>query len=456
MGYSRSKEDEVHKISTSVFVTNFPYQFSAKDLWETFDVDHLIDNLCTIWVGSFKIHANIAKFHRSPLKKNNSQFTKQVPEKLNSGEVKKDKGHNGSPYSYANVVQTGSHHQSVKEDKPAIVLDDSCFNQCDFSLALMGRVKEFSPLSNLKLVLADEGFENIQLKYLGGYWVMIEFLSKESKDKFMANVVVSSWFSLIQQASNAFHVDERVTWVDIEGIPLRVWSKNTFVRIVSKWGELLYVDDQKETCFHRKRVCIKTKFEESIFESLKVIIQGKVFWVRAKEVYGWVPDFVDEDEINRETDDEAIDGGKQEKKIEMHNLATMEGESDVEEVPDTNFENVQSLIHQKDDLKYGQILSNGVDKLNGERDKCTKNIQNGKTTSGEKEKHTLSNSKEDMEESVWLGHFKQTEIPRSGGSLLQVIDDLVKVGNTMGYNMEGCMKNIEDIIGSQGVNGVPR
>ncbi|GJQ95193.1 RNA-directed DNA polymerase, eukaryota, reverse transcriptase zinc-binding domain protein [Tanacetum coccineum] len=183
-----------------------------------------------------------------------------------SGEVKKDKGHNGSPYSYAHVVQTGSHHQSVKEDKPAIVLDDSCFNQCDFSLALMGRVKEFSPLSNLKLVLADEGFENIQLKYLGGYWVMIEFLSKESKDKFMANVVV--------------------------------------------------------------------------------------------------PDFVDEDEINRETDDEAIDGGKQEKKTEMHNLATMEGESDVEEVPDTIFENVQSLIHQKDDLKDGQSDIHSEDPFN--------------------------------------------------------------------------------------------
>ncbi|GJT14950.1 RNA-directed DNA polymerase, eukaryota [Tanacetum coccineum] len=35
MGSYRSKEDEVLKISTSVFVTNFPDQFSAKDLWNT-------------------------------------------------------------------------------------------------------------------------------------------------------------------------------------------------------------------------------------------------------------------------------------------------------------------------------------------------------------------------------------------------------------------------------------
>ncbi|GJX26071.1 RNA-directed DNA polymerase, eukaryota, reverse transcriptase zinc-binding domain protein [Tanacetum coccineum] len=36
MGTFRSKEDDVQQISTSVFVTNFPDQFSAKDLWNTY------------------------------------------------------------------------------------------------------------------------------------------------------------------------------------------------------------------------------------------------------------------------------------------------------------------------------------------------------------------------------------------------------------------------------------
>ncbi|GKD17717.1 hypothetical protein Tco_1206875, partial [Tanacetum coccineum] len=35
MGTFRSKEDDVQQISTSIFVTNFPDQFSAKDLWNT-------------------------------------------------------------------------------------------------------------------------------------------------------------------------------------------------------------------------------------------------------------------------------------------------------------------------------------------------------------------------------------------------------------------------------------
>nr|GEW84467.1 hypothetical protein [Tanacetum cinerariifolium] len=35
---------------------------------------------------------------------------------------------------------------------------------------------------------------------------------------------------------------------------------------------------------------------------------------------------------------------------------------------------------------------------------------------------------------------------KTGGSILQVMDDLVEVGQTMGYNMEGCLKNIEAIV----------
>ncbi|GKA36224.1 hypothetical protein Tco_0722715 [Tanacetum coccineum] len=44
----------------------------------------------------------------------------------------------------------------------------------------------------------------------------------------------------------------------------------------------------------------------------------------------------------------------------------------------------------------------------------------------------------------------------SGGSSLDVMDDLVKVGQTMGYNMDGCLKNISEIIGAQGDNDVIR
>ncbi|GJS31677.1 hypothetical protein Tco_0492297 [Tanacetum coccineum] len=88
------------------------------------------------------------------------------------------------------------------------------------------------------MVLANEGFDNIDLKYMGGYWVMIEFQSEETKKMFKASVGVGVWFSQLQQASKEFINDRRVTWVEIEGVSLKLWSENTFNRIASKWGTM--------------------------------------------------------------------------------------------------------------------------------------------------------------------------------------------------------------------------
>nr|GEW02676.1 RNA-directed DNA polymerase, eukaryota [Tanacetum cinerariifolium] len=107
-------------------------------------------------------------------------------------------------------------HRVELESKPVLVLDDSCLNQNDMSRALMGKVKVFDSLWNLKLVLANEGSDDIKLKYMSGLWVLIEFQANSTKEKFMANSSVASWFSHLQQATHNVFIDERVIWLDIE------------------------------------------------------------------------------------------------------------------------------------------------------------------------------------------------------------------------------------------------
>ncbi|GJR22729.1 RNA-directed DNA polymerase, eukaryota [Tanacetum coccineum] len=50
-----------------------------------------------------------------------------------------------------------------------------------------------------------------------------------------------------------------------------------------------------------------------------------------------------------------------------------------------------------------------------------------------------SNLKEDGAESTFSGYFKKSKGPRSGGSIINLLEDVVKVGHVMGYNMEGCL-----------------
>ncbi|GKF63134.1 nucleotide-binding alpha-beta plait domain-containing protein, partial [Tanacetum coccineum] len=173
MGSYRSKEDDVNRISTSIYVSNFPDSFSAKDLFHTckqyghvvdsfipvkkskegkrfgfvrfinvFNVDRLVGNLCTIWVNRLKLHANLARFQREPL--NN----KKVPEKKNVEpnrdafmNSRKDTGGLYGSKSFVNVVMSNEKSGTGKSvDNPTIVLDDECLNAKDLNNSLMGRV----------------------------------------------------------------------------------------------------------------------------------------------------------------------------------------------------------------------------------------------------------------------------------------------------------------------------
>nr|GEU85013.1 RNA-directed DNA polymerase, eukaryota, reverse transcriptase zinc-binding domain protein [Tanacetum cinerariifolium] len=344
MGSYRSKEDEVVKISTLVFVANFPDSFGAKDLWNTckqygqvidayipyrrskagkrfgfvrfikvLDVDRLVNNLCTVWVGRHKLQANIPRFQREPLKRHSSLHNIDGVKMGNSRDTYNSNG--------------------VK----------------DYSLCLMGKVKDFATLANLKVVVNNEGFDNIKFKYMGGYWVMMEFQTE-------VNSVMKTWFSQIQLASSDFNIDGRVTWVEIEGIPLKMWSKNTFNRVASKWDVLLDVDDQEDEHFHRKRICINTNVPTNIFESFKLIYRGKVFWVRAKEVPGWIPDFVEDNDGEEDLEVgsyEEVPNGE-----DVKNVEDLEGDSEGEIVSDTKFE--EDFPNQKgeeDSVGQGNVQS---------------------------------------------------------------------------------------------------
>nr|GFB03841.1 RNA-directed DNA polymerase, eukaryota [Tanacetum cinerariifolium] len=102
-----------------------------------------------------------------------------------------------------------------------------------------------------------------------------------------------SWFSCLCNAQSDFVSRERIVWVDIEGVPLHAWSRSTFNKIRSIWGEVMELEECKDDFFALKRICIKTKQEDNIIEKFKIIIHGKIFVLRAKELFVWSTVFKD-------------------------------------------------------------------------------------------------------------------------------------------------------------------
>ncbi|GJT89198.1 RNA-directed DNA polymerase, eukaryota, partial [Tanacetum coccineum] len=195
------------------------------------DMERLIGNLCTLWVGRFHLHANAVRYERSNKPPPSVRFPPPQIHKQSGSYATAVKDFNSPP-----VIS------SPVSSSPALVLDDTCVNADDLSRHVMGRVKDLNSIPNLLTILTKEGFAEVKLSYLGGLWVMIELKNEKTKRKLLQHTGANSWFHDLQAATLDFVSDERVVWVDIEGIPLSFWSHATFSKIGKKWGEVMDIE----------------------------------------------------------------------------------------------------------------------------------------------------------------------------------------------------------------------
>nr|GEY77035.1 RNA-directed DNA polymerase, eukaryota, nucleotide-binding alpha-beta plait domain protein [Tanacetum cinerariifolium] len=406
---ARSYVDQTCIISTSIFVTNFSDTTTSKDLWEVCkgygnvvdvyipnrkskagkrfafvrfikvdNVDRLVGNLCTLWIGRMHLHANVVRFNRPS---NNSPRPIHSARSMDPGVSSFASVLKGTP-NYGNNISSG----------PTMVLDDECVVARDLDNFVMGEVKDFSSISNLLVLLSNEGFHHVKLAYLGGLWVMIQLPSTKVKANYMKHVGVASW---------------------------------------SRWGEVLELEENKDDCFARKRICIKTKQEDNILEKFKIIVRGKVFVLRAKELFVWSPLFKEATDDEFCFDDDSVKGD-----AINNDDASKKDQGEVNSLPDSSIpypigfkpKNVQNLNdpHEEDDAE-GNLSQNHSKGLSSRvvevMQPCNDNIQPLHSGSGHKN--------------------------NNGGSILELLDGMVKVGHSMGLSMDGCVKDMERIIGLQ-------
>ncbi|GJS92458.1 RNA-directed DNA polymerase, eukaryota [Tanacetum coccineum] len=449
-GY-RTKEDNLVKvhsnadltrtISKSIFVTNFPDNTTSADLWnicqmygvvvdvyipnrrskvgkrfafvrfiKVTNVERLVDNLCTLSIGRMHLHANVIRFERI------------LPTPVLS--------------------------------PPAMVLDDSCMVTTDLRNYVMREVKLFSSVNNLRVILSAEGFFIQKVVYLGGLWVMFELPSANSKSKFLAHVGVGSWFKSLSNPQPDFSPRDRIIWVDVEGVPMHAWSSNTFHKIGSMWGEVLELGDCKDECFARKRLCIKTNRDDNILEKFKIIV-------------------TEADDIHEEG--EFIQIGKEglEKPIHQTNV---EEESDIEEVSETFFgdqaddlnevvDSAQQSIPKEnsyDPFNIYDILNKenkdvnaaatnssipfppgftpdkpdtDVDELVAQKDQFQPDVKSVGSSS-----HTVE-SANNVDDQFSTGSIENIQKKKESGSILEILEEMISVGQTMGFSMEGSIKD---------------
>ncbi|GJZ25457.1 hypothetical protein Tco_0569710 [Tanacetum coccineum] len=204
----------------------------------------------------------------------------------------------------------------------------------------------------------------------------------------------------------------------------------------------------------QSNVSVGTCFTQILQASNDFIVEGRVAWVEIESV-----------PLKMCTDNESYEGKPN--GDDLKNATELAEDSNLEVVSDSkldeeplNINMEEALVGQKDALPLGFTPRNDSDGFEGHPNKqtsdCSHNTQEEDATLRHNKSGSKENFKDDVAESVCSGHFKKSDIPRTRGSIINVMEELVKVGHTMGFNMEGCSKNIEDIIGYQVVNDVFR
>nr|GEU76966.1 RNA-directed DNA polymerase, eukaryota [Tanacetum cinerariifolium]GEV82070.1 RNA-directed DNA polymerase, eukaryota [Tanacetum cinerariifolium] len=144
--------------------------------------------------------------------------------------------------SFVSVLKRGiQSHVTPEITKPALVLDETCIKKFNFGMSLMGRAKDIYAIPNLPCIISKEGFQNVKLLYLGGMWVLFEFDSLASKEKFLnhsgdvANKADNNESDVDRVSESSFMHENKTAHKDVSSckkgelqalkIAIKAWSK---------------------------------------------------------------------------------------------------------------------------------------------------------------------------------------------------------------------------------------
>ncbi|KAI3522755.1 hypothetical protein L1887_00805 [Cichorium endivia] len=133
----------------------------------------------------------------------------------------------------------------------------------------------------------DEAFS---MKYVGGLKVCKRFRSASDVNSFMS--IKDDWFSEFSRANHAQCHFDRVAWLKILGLPIKLWDRRNFDRIAGKFGSILVPFDASTDArdLSHGRICVLTDARRRIDEEVLIEFDGhllNVYVVEYKD--GWFP-----------------------------------------------------------------------------------------------------------------------------------------------------------------------
>ncbi|CAH1415487.1 unnamed protein product [Lactuca virosa] len=280
----------IDSVSTPFFVTNFPPDVNVKSLWE---VCYKVGKVADVYVArklsklerfgwDHHLLASVARFSRDASNKGVLNKKGQVASHNSVEQVIKSNVHaDAQTSSYANVLKGQGAVKTNKGSVPMCILQGKEIdNPLSLKASVFGKLRDIRLIPKLCILLKEEGFPEIVIKYVASDWVYISFVS------------------------------ERAIWLELVGLPCCAWNDVAVKKLASMWGDVCFIEEDRDAPLAVKRVCIKTGKPSLIHDMIKVVAQGVEYGVVVREISNWEPNIMVEGEIGSDILD--LSGGEEE------------------------------------------------------------------------------------------------------------------------------------------------
>ncbi|KAK9052503.1 hypothetical protein SSX86_029132 [Deinandra increscens subsp. villosa] len=336
------------------------------------DCRRLEEILNSVTIDGAKLGVNIAKFDRNkqPIvhQKPIDVKTHFVPPKVWVQKNQSNSGNmwvaGGSGLSFKDKLINSS---STMSNVPIVNMDDIPGHMVvrlgDFTV--IGKVKNFDVLDNFITDLDGKLGNALSVRYVGGMRLMISFLNNEdAKDYCEDKTKWGKWFHSMVLWTEGYKEFERVARIKIYGVPLAIWTAETFEKIASRYGKIVHFDgiDWTNSNFAYCELDILVKSGARIKESMLLEKGNDRFMVWISETdFDWRPSCLDKNfrmaTYESEFCDKCKSSGPNMVEVQLENLSST---NDVRDMPENNRQSQAVGVQVDNNIIAGQSLEECV------------------------------------------------------------------------------------------------
>ncbi|PWA38783.1 hypothetical protein CTI12_AA578020 [Artemisia annua] len=434
------------------------------------DANSIVNSMSNIWIGSFHLYITLALNQRINRKTLAPNYTQSQPKPTNSfnnisnqndfptlnntatnNTLPENKTHQPKP-SYSStlkyVPKSASNQTNPIQHCTIILTEQDTINVENTDTILLVKLKDIDSMENMYVICRNEGFLNLNIHHVGGYWIWIQLPSSMACSKFQENESLKRLYSVKRAPTPNFKVDEHILWIEVSGLPLCAWGSMAYRKIASSFGKFLFFEKEESTALSSGRLCISTKSHQLILEIVQVDIKNELFEVSVQEIGSWSTKIKDDyNDISSNHDP----------KEEDHVSESFDGQ------PFDDLEILQTNLNNMDEQALDNKLGTEGDKKDSENresiDSLKKKVEEGtyfKSTNSATKDNSSDLSRppgfEFMKKSFSSSSNCSTSFARhrkndiKGFSLLSELNQIIEVGSSLGYDVRGCKKTLNKMI----------